>query len=188
MPTQTKIPGGSELLNPYDLIKNQLGVTYGSRVADLGCGGAGFFVMQAAQIIGPEGVVYAVDILKPVLSNVETKARLLGLNNVKTVWSDLEKPGATKINNNSVDFVMLINVLFQNKEHLNILKEISRLVKRGGKILVVDWEAGRFPIGPKPEDKISVSELITLAETLNWQVEKQFEAGKFHYGVVFLKR
>ena len=85
MKDNKKIPGGNELLNPQDLIKNKLGVTYGSKVADLGCGGAGFFVMQTAQVVGPEGMVYAVDILKHALTNVNTRAKLLGFKNIREV-------------------------------------------------------------------------------------------------------
>lgn len=188
MNKDSKIPGGNELLDPGDLIKNKLGVTYGARVADLGCGGAGFFVLQTAQVVGPEGKVYAVDILKSALANVNTRAKLLGFRNIKTVWSDLEKPGATNINDEEVDFALVINILFQNKEHLNILKETARLTKRGGKILIVDWKEGRFSIGPKAEDKLSVSRVMTLAQTLNLRLDQQFEAGKFHYGLIFVKQ
>ncbi|PIP29456.1 hypothetical protein COX27_01375, partial [Candidatus Kuenenbacteria bacterium CG23_combo_of_CG06-09_8_20_14_all_36_9] len=115
------VPGGTELLNPSDLIKNKLGVFYGAKVADLGCGGAGFFALQNAEVVGPNGLVYAVDVLKSALANVEARAKISGFKNIKTVWSNLEKYGATKINNESVDFTLLINILFQNKNHLEIL-------------------------------------------------------------------
>lgn len=184
---ETKAPGGNELLDADDLLKNKLGVTYGSYIADLGCGGIGFFVIKASQIVGADGVVYGVDILKSALSNVEARARLLGLNNIKTVWSNLEKYGATKINNNYLDFALLINILFQNDNHAEILKEAVRMLKPNGKLMIIDWQAGRFPIGPKPEDKVLPEQLINLVENLNLTVEKQFEAGKFHYGIVFEK-
>ena len=180
-------PGGNELLDADDLLKNKLGVTYGSYIADLGCGGIGFFVIKAAQIVGPDGVIYGVDILKSALSNVDARARLLGLNNVKTVWSNLEKYGATKINNNYLDFALLINILFQSNNDNEIIKEAVRLLKPNGKLLVIDWQAGRFPIGPKPEDKIPAEQLIGIAESFGSTVDKQFEAGKFHYGIVFGK-
>jgi len=188
MQDDRKIPGGNELLNPQDLIQNKLGVTYGSKVADLGCGGAGFFVMQKAQTVRPEGNLYAIDILKSVLATVNTKARLLGFKNIKTIWADLEKPGAVKINDDEMDFTMIINILFQNNEYLDILKQAVRITKKNGRILIVDWKPGRFPIGPKPEDKISIEQIMTLAQTLNLQPEQQFNAGKFHYGMVFVKQ
>ena len=186
MPNQT-VPGGNELLDAGDILKNHLHLTYGSRVADLGCGGIGFFVMQAAQLVGDNGVVYAVDILKPVLSNVETRAKILNLNNIKTIWSDLEKYGATKINNETLDYAFLINTLFQNNNHTEILREAIRMLKKSGKLLVIDWQEGRFPIGPPPEHKIPMNQLVSMAESMGLETEKQFNAGKFHYGVIFTK-
>ncbi|HPA25592.1 MAG TPA: methyltransferase domain-containing protein [bacterium] len=187
MNNKQHVPGGNELLNPTDLITNKLGVFYGAKVADLGCGGAGFFALQNAQIVGPEGLVYAVDVLKSVLSTVDTKAKLLGLRNVKTIWSNLEKYGATKINNESLDFALLINILFQNKNHTEILMETARMLKKGGKILVVDWKEGRFPIGPKIEDKIKPADIVVMAQKINLTIEKEFDAGQFHYGMVLVK-
>ena len=183
-----KIPGGNELLNAHDLIQEKLQVAYGSKVADLGCGGAGFFVMETAQIVGVQGIVYAVDVVKSVLNDLESKAKLLGIKNVKTIWSDLEKYGATKINDNTMNYSLLINILFQNKNHLDILKEAMRLTKKGGKILVVDWREGRFPVGPNPENKISSEQVKLLAQTLNLRLENEFNAGKFHYGLIFVKQ
>ena len=188
MQNTNKVPGGNELINAHELLGNQLGLTFGARVADLGCGGAGYFVLQTAQLVGSSGVVYAVDILKNVLSNVSTRAKILGIDNIKTVWSDLEKYQATKINNDTVDYALLINVLFQNNNHLNILKEAVRITRKGGKILIVDWNEGRFSIGPRPENKISIEEVMSIAMTLNLRLEKQFNAGKFHYGLIFVKQ
>jgi len=181
------VPGGTELLNPSDLIKNKLGVFYGAKVADLGCGGAGFFALQNAEVVGPNGLVYAVDVLKSALANVEARAKISGFKNIKTVWSNLEKYGATKINNESVDFTLLINILFQNKNHLEILKEAARLTKKGGKILIVDWKEGRVPIGPAPDDKVKAGEVTTMAQNLGLNLEQQFDAGLFHYGLIFMK-
>jgi len=185
---KNKIPGGNELLNPHEILVNQLQLAYGSQVADLGCGGAGYFVMQSSQITGPQGKVHAVDIQKSVLSDLESKARLLGLENIKTLWSNLEKFGATPINDNTVDYSLLINILFQNTNHLEILKEAVRLTKKGGKILIIDWQPGRFPIGPAPDKKISLEQINLLAQTLNLKKIKDFNAGQFHYGIIFQKQ
>ncbi len=183
-----KVPGGNELINAQELLDKHLGLKFGTRVADLGCGGAGYFALQAAQLIGGSGIVYAVDILKSVLANVKTRANILGIENIKTIWSDLEQYQATQINNDAVDYSLLINVLFQNNDHLNILKEATRITRTGGKILIVDWNEGRFQIGPKPEDKISIEQVLNIAQTLNLKLEKQFNAGKFHYGLIFTKQ
>lgn len=182
-----KIPGGNELLNPQDILQNKLKLTYGAKVADLGCGGIGYFSFQAAQIVGDTGLVYAVDILKMILKNIEHRAKMLGLNNIKTVLSNLEIFGATKINDNSIDFALLINVLFQNKQHEKILREAVRILKPKSKLLIIDWKNGVFPFGPPSNQKITIEKINDIALGAGLKKIKEFDAGKFHYGLIFEK-
>jgi len=183
----SKVPGGNELLNPEKILKDELGLTPGAYVGDFGCGGAGYFAIQAGKTTGDSGLVYAVDILQPVLKNIESRAKELNLNNIKTLWSNLEKFGACKINNDYLDFGLIINVLFQNKDKKTILKEAARMIKPLGKLLVVDWKEGRFPLGPRQDDKISPEAVAALANEFGLKLTKKFEAGQYHYGLVFEK-
>lgn len=182
-----KFPGGRELLDAYDLLIRQLGICYGAKVADLGCGTTGYFAFQAAQEIGETGMVYAVDILKLVLKNIDNRAKMLGLNNIKTIWSNLEDYGATEVHDGSVDYALLINVLFQNKKPETILREAARMMKRGGRLLVVDWKQGRFPFGPSAEIKITEEKIRELSLGAGLKEIKEIPAGKFHYGIIFEK-
>lgn len=180
-------PGGRELLDAHELLINQLGISYGSKVADLGCGTTGYFAFQAAQAAGDTGLVYVVDILKLILKNIDNRAKMLGFDNIKTIWSNLENYGATEINDGSMDYAFLINVLFQNKKPETILREAARLLRKGGKILVVDWKNGRFPFGPMAEIKILPERVRELALGAGLKEIKEINAGKFHYGLIFEK-
>lgn len=164
-----------------------MGVIYGARVGDLGCGGNGYFTFAVSKLVGQTGLVYAVDILKMILKNIENRAKMIGLENIETVWSNLENYGATKINDNSLDFVLLVNILFQNKAPEKIVREANRILKRGGKMLVIDWKDGRFPFGPTTEMKIKVEDISDIALGAGLKKTKYFEAGKYHYGIVFEK-
>ena len=179
--------GGKELLDPVYLLKEVLGITYESKVGDLGCGSMGFFTLQSAKLVGDKGQVYAVDILKDVLSSIEGKARQEGLYNIKTVWSNLEIAGATKISSDSLDYTLLINTLFQTKKYKEILEEAYRLLKSGSKLLVVDWQTSGGPIGPTREMRIDSEEIKRLAGEVGYQLEKEFVAGDNHYGLIFVK-
>ncbi|MBU0613159.1 class I SAM-dependent methyltransferase [Patescibacteria group bacterium] len=182
-----KTAGGNELLNP-ETILNQAGVGYGNIVGDLGCGGMGYFTLQAAKAVGDKGQVYAVDVVKTVLQSVETKAKLDGLTNIKTIWSDLEVPGATKINEASLDFALLINVLFQTQKHEEMIKESVRLLKRGGKLVVVDWKKNDTPFGPKTEARVLKEKVQEIAEKLGCVLERSLETGPYHYWLEFIKK
>lgn len=181
-----KIAGGNELLDSKKVLE-KAGLKEGDMVGDLGCGGKGYFCLQAAKLVGNKGMVFAVDILKSVLKNVAAEARAQGINNLKTVWSDLEILGATKINSSSLDFSLLVNILFQIKEHFEVIKEAVRLLKKDGKLLVVDWKKTQAPFGPPVEKRISTEELEKFASQLGLKKDFIFEAGKFHYGIVFIK-
>ena len=159
----------------------------GDKVADLGCGRAGHFVIPAAHKVGSQGLVYAVDILKSVLNSVAGTARLEGVNNIKIVWSNLEVVGATKIPAESLDSAFLINILFQSRQHENIFKEAFRLLKKGGRLLVIDWAGGASAFGPAIVDRIDFQEIKKIAGGLGLQLIDEFSAGTYHLGLVFKK-
>lgn len=185
-PNVLKISGGNILLNPYS-IWEEGGLGAEMKIADLGCGAAGHFVVPAAKIVGEKGKVYAVDLLKSVLDAVLSRARLEGVNNIETVWSNLEIYGATKIKPESLDFVLLANTLFQIKGREEVLREAVRLVKSGGKILVVEWGAGDAPLGPPPAARLGKDFVKDLAGRNGLREVKEFKAGPYHYGLVFVK-
>lgn len=184
---EKKFPGGRELLDAHVLLIDQLGINYGAKVADLGCGTTGYFAFQAAEAVGDTGIVYAVDIQKMILKNIENRAKMLGLSNVKTIWSNLEDYGATAINDAAVDYAVLINVLFQNKKPETILREAARVMRRGGRILIVEWKQGRFPFGPPAEVKVTAEKVRELALGAGLKEKKEVVAGRFHYGLIFEK-
>lgn len=178
--------GGNELLDPEFLLKDVLEIPFGSRVADLGCGSMGYFVLQSAKLVGDKGRVYACDILKDVLSAVSSKARQEGLINVKTVWTNLEIVGATKIDE-PLDYALLVNTLFQATKHAEMLSEAYRLLKSEGKLMVVEWRASGGPLGPAQDLRVSKETVEDLARSAGFAKIKEFEAGPSHYGLIFQK-
>ncbi|OIO16209.1 hypothetical protein COV56_03325 [Candidatus Kuenenbacteria bacterium CG11_big_fil_rev_8_21_14_0_20_37_9] len=182
-----KIPGGDELLNPQKILKDNLNITAGSKIGDCGCGGIGYFTFQAAQIVGETGQVYSIDILKTALKNVEHRAKMLGLKNIKTIWSNLEVYGGARINDSTLDFAFLINILFQSQYPEKILRETARMLRSSGQLLVIEWRPGRFPIGPSPEKKITKEKIADRALGSGLKKVKEFEAGRFHYGIILQK-
>jgi ubiquinone/menaquinone biosynthesis C-methylase UbiE len=157
------------------------------KVADLGCGTAGHFVFPAAKIVGDRGLVYAVDILKPSLESIARRARQENIKNIQTVWSDLEIYRATKIDTESLDVALLVNTLFHSQKRAEIMRETIRMVKKGGRVLVVEWEDASSPFGPPAEKRVKIEPLKKVAEKLGLKVTEEFDAGEYHYGVLFTK-
>lgn len=181
------VSSGNELLNHRAILKDQLGVRPGQIVADFGCGGAGYFTIAAARLVNDQGQVYAVDVLKTALSSVDGKARLQGLYNIKTVWSDLEVYGAMSIPERSVDHGLLTNALYQSKKKEDMIKEVSRLIKPGGKLLIIEWNDVPVPFGPPASDRVPAEHIRELVPQFEYREEKFFEPDQYHYGLIFTK-
>jgi len=60
--------------------------------------------------------------------------------------ADVEK--GVKIASNTIDFVLLSNILFESDDKESILKETYRLLKPQGIALIVDWKSDS-PVGIK---------------------------------------
>lgn len=183
-----KTPSGSQLLDPAKLLQ-RLGLNAGMRVADLGCGGNGYFTMQAAKMVGGDGLVYALDIYKPALSAVYSKAVTLGVNHlVHCVWSNLEViGGAQKIPDGSIDAAIMVNVLHQSKFHLEVLLEASRMLKTGARFLIIDWKSGGHAFGPKKDAIINPEAVVKMAAQAELAEYDVFDAGTYHWGIIVVK-
>lgn len=178
--------GGSSLVDA-NLIFSKAKITDKAKVADLGCGSTGHFVFPAAKLVGRKGTVYAVDILRTALETINKRARIENILNIKTVWSNLEIYGATKIESGCLDVAMLINTLYQSHKRAEILRESIRLLKKNGRLVVVEWKNVASPFGPPPEERVK-KDLIDLgAKRLGLKPEEEFEAGQYHYGLIYVK-
>ena len=161
----------------------KLGLVDGQKVVDLGAG-SGFYSMEAAKRVGISGRIYAVDVQKDLLERLRSVAANQGIRNIEVVWGNVEKIGGTKLRESLADRVVASNVLFQIEKPDDFCLEIKRILKPGGKVLVIDW-SGVTPLSPKfifPAMKAR-----TLFEKNGFKLENSFNAGDHHYGLVFMR-
>lgn len=173
-----------EFIDPT-IILEQLNIAKDSQVADFGCG-AGYFSIPLARKI-PEGKLYSLDVLPAALESVASRAKIEGLINIVTARVNLEKEGGSKLEKDSLDWVILKDMLFQNKNKDIILREAFRVLKTGGKILAVEWDEQEAFIGPQGAIKISAENLEKMLANENFKIETKIKTGDFHYGFVAVK-
>jgi len=182
------MPYNTVMFNVPAILK-KLDIKSGSIVADLGTGREGRMALASAKMIGDDGIAYAVDIVKAILPAVQTKAAIYGLHTVRTVWSNLEIYGATKvISDNSLDVAFLVTILFQSKKQEDIMKEAKRMLKPGGRLCVVDWKAN-MPnlLGPAQGQRVNPETIKKLGQNLKLKLKEEFDAGQCHWGLIFIK-
>lgn len=180
------ITGGSNLID-VNLIISAVKLSERMKVADLGCGSTGYLSLAASRAVGKSGYVYSVDILKPSLETLKRKIKQENLKNIDVVWSNLEIFKATKIESGSLDVALLVNTLYQSSKRIEILRESVRLLKKGGKAVVVEWKNTTIPFGPPPEERVNEEIIKTSFKKLGMRLEDDFNAGIYHYGLIFTK-
>lgn len=175
------------ILFDIDSILRKITIEEGQKTAELGCGNFGFFVWPLAKLVGRRGQVYAVDILKGTLEQIRHQALKENLPQVKTVWSNLEIFKATKIETSSLDAALLVNVLHQSEKRVEIIREAVRLLKRSGKLMIVEWSLADSALGPIPEKRVKLESLKLAAPKIGLEVQEEFIAGPYHYGLILTK-
>lgn len=158
----------------------------GMRVADLGCG-TGYFTLALAHAVGKGGLVSAVDIMTEPLQSVQARAEALGLANIQTIHADLEVLGGTKIPDNSQDLALLANTLFQSPKKEQMIAEAVRMLKPGGRLLIIDWKKGVKGFGPPDAARTDEQAMQTMAVAAGVRFERPLEAGAYYYGLLFVK-
>jgi ubiquinone/menaquinone biosynthesis C-methylase UbiE len=164
-------------LNPSEVL-NMLDLKKGFVAADFGSGSGGWVIPLAKRL--KEGKVYAIDILEEPLSALKSKIRLEKILNIETVRSDIER--TSKLLSNSCNLVLMTNLFFEIDEKKKVMEEGKRVLKEGGKLLIVDWKEDAS-LGP--EKRVSPSEIKKIAKEFDLELEKEFTAGLYHWGLIF---
>lgn len=162
---------------------SKLGLIDGMRVVDLGAG-SGFYTFESAKRVGSSGRVYAVDVFKDLLERIRSVGALNGLRNIEVIWGNCEKIGGTKLGDSIADRVIASNILFQIEKLDDFVLEIKRILKPGGKVLIVDWSEMS---ATSPKTLVSQLKAQMIFEKAGFKLEQSFNAGDHHYGLVLIR-
>lgn len=167
--------------NPLKLSK-VMGVKNRMTVADLGCG-PGFFTIPLASVVGPHGLVYAVDSNPTMLKHLRDNVKKSGAGGkaIRVIKADVSK---TRIPSGSVDVVLLIRILHDIEDKTAFLNEVRRICKPGGKVIDLDWKKVRMGHGPPDKIRLSKPESRKILTDGGLLVTGTFNPGRYHYGII----
>lgn len=158
----------------------------GDRVADFGVGRTAHLAFPAARLVGEDGVVYAVDIHPDALAMIDGHRKLHAQNNLETVWGDIERVGGVAIPSSTLDVIFLVNTLWQARNHVGIANEALRLLRPGGRIVVVDWHAAvRHPVAPPVHLRVPERSVDAAFALPAWRNVADLVPSPWHFGRVY---
>lgn len=115
-----------------DRLRLVLAPQAGERVLEIGPG-TGYYTLDMAEWVGPGGRVEIFDLQQEFLDHVMRRAAERGLDNVAPAQGDAT---ALPYEDDSVDAVALTAVLGEIPDTLAALREIRRVLKPGGRLVV----------------------------------------------------
>jgi len=173
-------------LNPSKVI-DKLDIRPGMKVSEFGCG-AGHFSIEMAKRVGKQGVVYAFDVRQEPLGVLKSRAESENLFNIETGQVDLEAEDGTHLNSEILDLVLISNLFFQNENKSQIAKEAFRVLKGGGKTVVIEWNPSTSSeLGPSEEARVDKETLTDIFAQADFRMDREIEVGDKHYGLIFIK-
>jgi len=104
------------------------------------------------------------------------------------IWGDIERVGGSGLGDHKADAAIIANVLFQAKASYQVALETKRILKSGGRVLIVDWKESFGGLGPRPEDVVSAEQIKKVFGEAGFAFEREFPAGDNHWGMILRKQ
>jgi ubiquinone/menaquinone biosynthesis C-methylase UbiE len=167
-PLRTLIHDPEAILSPY--------VRTGFHAIDIGCG-MGYFTIPLAKLVGPAGLVTAVDVQSRMLAVLARRARKSGTSEIiRLHLADRESLGSHE----KADFILAFWMFHEIPDQGRSLAEIYNLLKPEGRFLLVEpvihvpgkyflrtlktAEENGFVVVEKPDVRMSHSALLARSD------------------------
>ncbi len=164
---------------PEALLRS-LGLKEGNTFADVGCG-PGFFTLPAAGVVGPAGVVYAIDTQQEMLESLKKRNPPANVVPIKSGDHSIPLEGSC------ADVALVAFALHEADDKTLFIGEVKRILVKGGTLAVLDWKKQVEEHGPPVEDRLTEAEAGALLEKAGFTSIETASLNGSHYRISAVK-
>ena len=127
------------------------------KIADIGAG-SGYFSLRFASAL-PRGRVYAIDVDPAMIHHIRHRVMADSIDNVEVILASPDDPTVPK----DSEIVFICDVLHHVENKSQWLKKIHGEVKKGSRLILIEYKEGDLPEGPPEWMKMSPQEVTSNA-------------------------
>ena len=165
----------------------ELDLKKGVTFLDVACG-RGAYSLAAADIVGKDGQVYAVDLWEEGILSLKKQAASKGVQNLAAFVSDVSQN--IPVESECVDVCLMATALHDfvgDQIDREAMKEVVRVMKPEGILVIVEYKKIDGPLGPPKAVRLSPQEVDTLVSAYGFRQRHLTEIGDNHYMQIFIK-
>ncbi len=137
------------------LLIQALDLKPGQQIADLGAGSGTITRLMAPKVL-PGGQIWAIEIQDAMIESLEKLKRNERLDHLRVVKGTTTDP---KLPPQSVDLILMVDVYHEFQDPESMLRAMSRALRPGGRIALVEYRAEDPKVPIDPSHKMSLKQI-----------------------------
>ncbi len=176
-------PSRAEWQKPEEVLA-ALGLRRGQTACDIGAG-PGYFTLRLANVVGPSGRVYAVDVEPRMLAALLERLEKTTARNVTPV---LSLPDDSLLPDGLCDLALIVDTYHHFPDGEAYLRRLTRALAPRGRIANVDFHKRPTPVGPPLDHRVSREDFVAAAARAGFDVASEPAFLPYQYFVVLKPR
>lgn len=175
----------------FDLIDEKrflsaLNLEDGMVLLDAACG-IGNYAVAIANRLSDTSTIHALDLWADGIAQLKERSTQLGLSAIRPAVCDVSE--SIPLDDDGVDLCLVATVLhdlIQDGTHDGALREITRVLKPGGRLAVVEFKKQPGPPGPPEHIRLSPEALSALLTPMGFRCRETVDLGPVAYLSMFV--
>lgn len=162
-----------------DLVIKTLNIRKTDHIADIGSA-TGYFPVRLAKKAS-QGMVYGVDIEPNLVEFLNKRAQKEKISNLISILGTTDSPMIPK----PVNMILSVDTYHHISNRPTYFKNLKSSLKKGGRIVIIDFKKGDLPVGPKDRMKIAPKQVINELKEAGYFLKESHDILPYQFILVF---